>query len=141
MALALGGLLGDQLAARREDAVLGSGLQGIEVRRRSRGSTAVRELVGGLARLQAADETLQPLLLLVVELGHACLRQRGPARGAGRRGIPARRRGSGRTRRRSRARADGAAAPGAPSGSRRWWPTDRWSSSPRDPTAARLRRR
>ena len=76
MARALGALLGDQLAARRHRAVLGCVLQRVGAdglgRRRS-GRTAC-QLVGGLAGLDAADEALQPLLLLVVEFAHAAAR-------------------------------------------------------------------
>ena len=76
MAGALGRLFGDQLAARRDRAVLGGMLQGVRAYRLAGGcaGAAVRELVGGLAGLDAADETLQPLLLLVVEFAHAAAR-------------------------------------------------------------------
>src|SRR5467141_4087039 len=72
MALALGGFLGDQLAAGRDGAVLGGVLQRIGADRLSRRGTccAIRQPVGGLAGLDAAHEALQPLLLLVVEVGH-----------------------------------------------------------------------
>ena len=72
MTRTLGGLLGDQLAARRHRAVLGGVLQRIgadRLGRRRAGCTAC-QLVGGLAGLDAADEALQPLLLLVVEFAH-----------------------------------------------------------------------
>jgi len=76
MALSLGGLLGDQLAARRDRAVLGGMLQGIGPNRLAgrRAGTAIGQLVGGLAGLDAADEAVQPLLLLVVEFAHAATR-------------------------------------------------------------------
>jgi len=69
MLRALGGLLGDQLAARRDGAILGGVLQGIrsDTRRRRGIGRAVGELVCGLAGLDAAHEALQPLLLLIVE--------------------------------------------------------------------------
>ena len=70
---ALGGLLGDQLAARRDGAVLGGVLQRVRADRlgRRRAGRTVRQPIGGLAGLDAADEALQPLLLLVVEFAHA----------------------------------------------------------------------
>ena len=74
MARPLGGFLGDQLAARRHGTILGGILQGIGTnRRRSSGTGSTRhKLVRRLARLDAADEALQPLLLSVVEfLRHA----------------------------------------------------------------------
>ena len=73
MAGPLGGLLGDQLAARRDGTVLGGVLQRVRSDRLGRRGSgrAVRQPVGGLARLDAAHEALQPLLLLVVELAHA----------------------------------------------------------------------
>ncbi len=70
MSRALGGFLGHQLAARRHGAVLGSVLQGIGTDRLA-GRCPRRadgQLVGRLAGLNAADKTLQPLLLSVVEL-------------------------------------------------------------------------
>ena len=76
MARALGVLLGDQLAARRHRAVLGGVLQrvGADGLGRRRSGRAACQLVGGLAGLDAADEALQPLLLLVVEFAHAAAR-------------------------------------------------------------------
>ena len=73
MACPLGGLLGDQPAARRHRPILGGMLQRVRTgrlgRRPARGASG--QLVGRLARLDAADEALKPLLLLVVEVAHS----------------------------------------------------------------------
>ncbi len=73
MAGALGHLFGHQLAARRDGAILRRVLQCIRADRRSCRTTASRaigELIRSLTRFDPADEALQPLLLLVVEVAH-----------------------------------------------------------------------